>query len=170
MDDLERFQDFLKAQGQKLTQQRETILRRIEQMEEHFSADDLYEVLRKERKGISKATVYRTLALLVEAKLLDALDFERGHLLYERAHGGGEHHDHLVCIRCRRILEFHNEDIERLQEEVAKRYDFHMISHTHHIYGLCGRCQRKERGRDLSSEEVDRPRVRPSRRSRPVTN
>ena len=136
------FQEFLKKQGQKLTQQREAILQRVLLVDEHFSAEDLFELLRKENRGISKATVYRTLSLLVEAQLLDSLDFERGHMLYELHTKGDSHHDHLICITCKRIFEFHNEEIERLQEEVAKRYDFEMVSHTHQIYGVCGRCKR----------------------------
>jgi Fur family ferric uptake transcriptional regulator len=157
---IEQFQAFLKQEGQKLTQQRELILNRVMEIDEHFSAEELFELLRNDNSGISKATVYRTLSLLVDADLLDALDFERGHMLYERHAGGEHHHDHLICITCKRIFEFHNDEIERLQVEVAKRYDFEMVSHTHQIYGVCGRCRRQ------GAEVADQPgRKRRSRRS-----
>lgn len=143
-DEFDTFRDFLKEHGLKLTAQRETILRRTLQIDKHFSAEELFEVLRRENRGISKATVYRTLALLVEANLLDALDFDRGHMLYERATHGEAHHDHLICVRCKRIFEFHCEEIEVLQDQITQRYDFEMVSHTHQIYGVCGRCRRQE--------------------------
>ena len=141
-DRVENFRDFLKGEGLKLTHQRETILRRVLKVDAHFSAEELFDLLREQSSGISKATVYRTLSLLVEAKLLDALDFERGHMLYERATKEA-HHDHLICVACKKIFEFHNEEIERLQEQIAEKYDFEMVSHTHQIYGLCGHCRRK---------------------------
>jgi len=138
-----RFQEFLRERGLKLTQQRLQILERAVAVDEHFNAEELFELLRNDNQRISKATVYRTLALLVEADLLDTHDFERGHTLYERAAHGTAHHDHLICTSCDRVFEFHSEEIEALQDVVAKRFDFKMVSHTHQIYGICGRCQRK---------------------------
>lgn len=134
------FQEFLKQKQLKLTSQREAILKRALRTRKHFSAEELFEALREEKSGISKATVYRTLSLLVEAGLLAEHDFERGHKLYERATHQC-HHDHLICISCQRIIEFQNEEIERLQEEVAERHGFAMISHTHQIFGRCQRCR-----------------------------
>ncbi len=161
-DELERFREFLKQRGHKLTQQRESILRRIQRIDEHFSAEELFEVLRREARGISKATVYRTLSLLVEANVLDAVDFERGHMLYEKA-SQQAHHDHLICVACKQILEFHHEEIERLQEQVARRYDFSMVSHTHQIYGVCGRCRRS--GVDPDEVAAHRQPARPQARA-----
>lgn len=140
---MEYFRRFLKDRGLKLTQQRLTILERALDVDKHFSAEELFEMLRADKQRISKATVYRTLALLVDAHLLDTHDFERGHQVYERAARGKAHHDHLICISCDTVLEFHNEVIEQQQEQVAARFDFRMVSHTHQIYGICGRCQRK---------------------------
>jgi Fur family ferric uptake transcriptional regulator len=140
---LDGFREFLKERGLKLTQQRLTILQRALDIDKHFSAEELYEELRGENRRISKATVYRTLALLVEAQFLDTHDFERGHTVYERAAHGKAHHDHLLCVACDSVYEFHNDEIERLQEEVAQRFDFSMVSHTHQIYGICGRCRRQ---------------------------
>jgi Fur family transcriptional regulator, ferric uptake regulator len=134
------FQKFLRARGLKLTVQRQAILDRAIELRKHFGAEDLYESLRQDTRGISKATVYRTIALLVEAGLLDEHDFERGHKLYERA-SPRAHHDHLICLACGRIVEFHDEQIERIQEQVARTHEFEMVSHTHQIFGVCPRCR-----------------------------
>ncbi len=150
VNEIEVFQEFLREQGQKLTHQRGAILKRILAVDVHFSAEDLFETLRGD--GISKATVYRTLSLLVEAGILDALDFERGHMLYERRNQGEHHHDHLVCLSCKQIFEFHDEEIERLQEIIAQKHDFKVVSHTHHIYGECGSCRREGKS-DASPRE-----------------
>lgn len=156
-EERKRFQEFLRERGLKLTQQRLQILERAVAVDEHFNAEELFELLRNDNQRISKATVYRTLALLVEAELLDTHDFERGHTLYERAAHGTAHHDHLICLGCDRVFEFHSEEIEALQDVVAKRFDFQMVSHTHQIYGICGRCQRQ----GVTQEQVTgRSRVR----------
>lgn len=132
------FEKFLRGKQLKLTGQREAILKRVMRSRKHFSAEELSEALRTDK--ISKATVYRTLALLVEAGILAEHDFERGHKLYERATHQC-HHDHLICVSCQRIVEFHNDVIERLQEEIAARHAFEIVSHTHQIFGRCARCQ-----------------------------
>lgn len=151
MNEADAFQEFLRQRNLKLTQQRRVVLDRTLELRKHFSAEELFEELRAH--GISKATVYRTLALLVEAGLLEALDFERGHKVYERAGREEAHHDHLICLGCNQIIEFHNEQIEQLQTQVARRYDFEMVSHTHQIFGVCSRCRRQ-------GVEVDRAAAR----------
>ncbi|MEZ6184425.1 MAG: Fur family transcriptional regulator [Planctomycetota bacterium] len=143
-DPIETFQRYLRNQGLKLTTQRERIVRRVLKITKHFSAEELFDLLRKERSRISKATVYRTLSLLVEARLLAEHDFELGHKLYEKSHRD-EHHDHLICVACRAIFEFHNHEIERLQEEVAESHDFAITYHTHQIFGTCSEYHRTGR-------------------------
>lgn len=133
------FSTFLRGKQLKLTGQREAILKRVMRTRKHFSAEELFDALKGEKAGISKATVYRTLALLVEAGILAEHDFERGHKLYEKATHQC-HHDHLICVSCQRIIEFQNDEIERLQEEVARRFEFSIVSHTHQIFGRCARC------------------------------
>lgn len=151
------FQSYLRTQGLKLTSQRGTILERVLSIRKHFSAEELFESLRQDTHGISKATVYRTLALLVQAGLLDEHDFERGHKLYERA-SNRSHHDHLICVSCSRIVEFHNDEIEEIQEQVAREHDFEMVSHTHQIFGVCPRC-RREGGGARPRRAATRPRA-----------
>jgi Fur family ferric uptake transcriptional regulator len=142
--DVERFRDFLTGKGLKLTAQRAAILERALRSEKHFSADDLVGDLRA--RGISKATVYRTLALLVAADVLEAVDLlDKGYKLYEKAGGHEHHHDHLICIRCRAIVEFHDERIEAAQADVARANGFQIHHHTHKIYGICTTCAGRNR-------------------------
>lgn len=136
------FSAFLKRKGLKLTDQRRYILARALAEPKHFSAEQLLGDLKRQDSSISKATVYRTLALLVESHLLEAVDFERGYKLYERALGH-MHHDHLICTECGRIVEFHDEAIEKAQAAVAQQHKFDVQWHTHKLYGLCAACKKK---------------------------
>lgn len=137
------FTGFLKTRGLKLTDQRKNILAKALAEPKHFSADQLLQDLKREDRSISKATVYRTLALLVEAQLLDAVDFERGYKLYERAHGHDDHHDHLICTECHTVVEFHDEAIEVAQQKVAAAHQFDVQWHTHKLYGVCADCRKR---------------------------
>jgi Fur family ferric uptake transcriptional regulator len=140
--EIDLFTAFLKRRGLKLTEQRRKTLARALSEPKHFSADQLLSDLHGQDATISKATVYRTLALLVEAQLLDAVDFERGHMLYERAHAH-QHHDHLICTVCHQVTEFHDEAIENAQHEVARAHKFEVAWHTHKLYGVCNDCRKK---------------------------
>ena len=130
----------LKEQGLKLTAQRREAVAQALSRRRHFSAEELYEELKKRETGISRATVYRTLRLLAEHNLLEVHDFDRGYRLYE-SRLGRHHHDHLVCLQCRRITEFENPDIEKEQDRVARQHHFKILSHSHKIYGVCSRCR-----------------------------
>jgi Fur family transcriptional regulator, ferric uptake regulator len=141
--EIEAFRQFLTTKNLKLTAQRKLVFQRIMREDKHFSAEELSEALKRENRAISKATVYRTLQLLVAARLLDQVDFDRGFKLYERTLGH-KHHDHLICVECSLVVEFHDEELEALQAVVVERFDFSILSHTHKIYGLCADC--RERG------------------------
>ncbi len=130
----------LKDRGIKLTMQRRELFEKALLQHRHFSAEDLYASLRQKRAGISRATVYRTLKLLAANQVLDVHDFDRGYRLYE-SRLERHHHDHLICLRCGKITEFENPEIEMEQERVAKSRHFKILSHTHKIYGLCQRCR-----------------------------
>lgn len=126
----------------KLTHPREVIAEKILSAKagEHFSADELWEKLRKTAKGVSKATVYRTLNLLVEKKIVEEHDFGKGQKYYERM-VERPHHDHLICVQCGRIVEFENAEIERLQEVIARESGFKLSYHSHKLFGACPRCR-----------------------------
>ena len=133
------FSEFLDAKDLKLTSQRRTILHQA-MREGHFSAEDLLEFSKKKDPTLSKATVYRTLALLKESNILEEQDFGEGKKLYERA-AGRKHHDHLICIKCGRIIEFENEPIERLQDSEANKHKFRIVYHSLKLFGFCQNCK-----------------------------
>ena len=132
------FSGFLERKDLKLTSQRRTILHQA-MREVHFSADQLLDFSKKEDPTVSKATVYRTLALLKESNILEEHDFGDGKKLYERSQGR-KHHDHLICIKCGRIIEFENEPIERLQNAEAKKHSFKIVYHSLKLFGFCNNC------------------------------
>jgi Fur family ferric uptake transcriptional regulator len=133
------FTEFLEKKSLKLTSQRRTILRQAIEASGHFSAERLLEFSKKKDSTISKATVYRTLVLLKESGILEEQDFGEGKKVYERAQGR-KHHDHLVCIKCGRIIEFENDTIEKLQDQEAQRHQFRIVYHSLKLFGFCRNC------------------------------
>ena len=141
------FGSFLRKRNLKLTPQRARIFERAFATHAHFSADTLYGWLRHEDgPSVSRATVYRTLGLLVTGGFLESLDTGQGELLYEHVLGH-RHHDHMVCVGCGRIEEFYDVEIERLQESAAAKKGFRLAYHNLRLFGTCPACQRKQRNR-----------------------
>ena len=134
-----RFEAFLRTRKLKLTRERLVILAAIFRQEHHFDAESLHADLRTEGGDISRATVYRTLDLLVQAGLVRKNSLGASHANYEAAHED-EHHDHLICISCRQVLEFFRPDLEALQEDVCRAHAFRPVHHSLQIFGLCERC------------------------------
>jgi len=122
----------------KLTRQRENILREFLQ-NEHITAEQMYRLLAKKDPRIGLATIYRTLNLFCEAGLAQARHFGSQTQYDNVAHKG--HHDHLICTSCGKIVEFENQEIERLQEQVAIRHGFAIANHKLELYGLCFHCR-----------------------------
>ena len=137
------FERFLRTRSLKLTAQRRRIFERAFSTHEHFSAERLYGWMKGEDgPAVSRATVYRTLGLLVEGGFLESLDTGQGELLYEHVLGH-RHHDHLVCIDCGKIEEFSDERIEEFQREAALRKGFQLHYHNLRLFGTCAACTRK---------------------------
>jgi Fur family ferric uptake transcriptional regulator len=130
--------DHLARHQLKLTRQREQILTVFLQ-NEHITAEQMYRLLAKKDPHIGLATIYRTLNLFCEAGLAQARHFGSQTQYDNVAHKG--HHDHLICTGCGKIVEFENEDIERLQEQVASRNGFAIKTHKLELYGLCSHCR-----------------------------
>lgn len=139
------FHEFLKSRDMKTTAQRDLIVMEVfSAPHTHFSAEDLLTTARKKDPSISRATVYRTLSLLLESNMLEELDIGKGHKYYEPMFGVS-HHDHLICIDCEKIVEFESPEIEGLQDKIIKQHGFKGVSHTHKIFGYCSECKKKER-------------------------
>ena len=138
------WQSHLLSKGLNTTQQRELIVEYFLRTKDHISIDELLTRVRKKNKKIGYATVYRTLKLLVEAGLAHHRQFGDGQARYEVA---GEHHDHLICTKCNLILEFEDEEIEKLQERIAEKLGgFEVSRHRHELYGLCPKARGIEGG------------------------
>lgn len=148
-DALELFEGFLKRKGLKTTAQRRTMVRRLLERTGHFTAVDVHEGLKDEGESVSLATVYRTLGLLEEAGLLQGHDFDDGQRRYERAHTR-EHHEHVICLDCRAVVEFQSPEIEALQDQVLAQHGFRMVHHSLTMFASCetlrttGTCARRE--------------------------
>lgn len=129
--------EYLRAHKLNTTQQREAIVDSFLRSHEHVSIDELLARVRKKHPKVGYATVYRTLRLLVEAGLASERRFRDGQTRYEVA---GAHHDHLICERCNLIVEFEDDEIERIQEEIAKKLGgFHVLRHKHELYAICSK-------------------------------
>jgi Fur family transcriptional regulator, ferric uptake regulator len=138
----EHLGEYLSGQGLKSTTQRDSILDIFIKAGEHLSAEELYARVKKVHPGIGYATVYRTLKLFAEAGLAQERRFEDGFTRYEHTESD-THHDHLICTQCGTIIEFENERIEALQQDVARKNRFKVRNHKLEIYGLCSACQKK---------------------------
>jgi len=141
---VDRLEAFLRTRGLRLTRQRLAILDAIYATHRHLTTDQLYDLLQKgprtARLKISRATVYRTLALLCEGGFVQALDVGREQgTLYEHTLGH-EHHDHMICLDCGRIIEFSDAQLERAQEAAVRRAGFRSTSHRLNVFGSCARC------------------------------
>ena len=126
--------EYLKTHDFKLTNQRLKIVETIFATREHFTADDLYDLLRSRGENVSKATVYRTLSILAEGGIISAQDFGQGPLYYEPALGAKDHY-HLICTETGKVVEFRNADIEKILEKVAKSRGFSIQSVSVRIFG-----------------------------------
>jgi len=129
---------YLEDHNLKRTRQREVILDAFLAAKGHVSSEDLYQKIREKNPRIGFTTVYRTMKLLVEAGLAEERHFGDGVARYEIEH---EHHDHLVCTMCGKIIEFECELIEKTQNEIASRYGFRILRHRHELYGHCADCR-----------------------------
>ena len=139
---LKRFEDFLRQKELRMTQQRREVLLLAWSTHDHFTAEEMFSWVRKEGGSASRATVYRTLGLLVEGGFLAALERGQGQILYEHILGH-QHHDHMICLSCSKIIEFRNAEIERLQEEECERSGFLMVHHSLTLEGYCAACQQR---------------------------
>ncbi|RMH39795.1 MAG: transcriptional repressor [Deltaproteobacteria bacterium] len=135
-----RWREYLQQNRLNTTQQRELIVDQFLRCRDHVSIEELLAKVREHSAKVGYATVYRTLKLLVDAGLAMERQFGGdGQARYEVA---GEHHDHLICTRCGRIVEFEDAEIEELQERIAERFGFELSRHRHELYGVCADCRR----------------------------
>lgn len=131
---------YLRERGLKLTSERQTLLRAILGSEEHFEPEDLLVSLRQQGIRVGKATIYRTLPLLVDCGILRRAFLGQNRAYYEHCLGSGPH-DHMICTNCGRVIEFDSTDILQLRERLAAAAGFIAQSHRFQIAGICQKCK-----------------------------
>ncbi len=129
---------YLEQHNLKHTKQRDIILTAFLEAKGHVTSDQLYQSVRETNPTIGYTTVYRTMKLLCEAGLAEEHQFDDGVTRYEIEH---EHHDHLVCTRCGKIIEFECRSIESTQDRIAAEHEFLVLRHRHELYGHCRECR-----------------------------
>lgn len=137
-----KFIEFLKSNGAKLTPQRLRIAETVFDTHRHFTAEDLYALVKKREPLVGRVTVYRTLEHLVESGLVVELSIQKGVATYEHVVGHA-HHDHLICVDCGRLDELSSPRLEKVKEEEAKAVGWRPQSHALKIYGHCPVCVSK---------------------------
>ena len=137
-EELETVKAYFKEKALRWTSQRELIVEQAFLTHDHFSAEDLLAMIRDRApdSGVHLATVYRTLQVLEEGQFIEGLDVGRGSRLFEHTLGH-DHHDHVICIDCGRISEFHDDAMEQRKAAAARRLGFEMERHSLRIYGKC---------------------------------
>lgn len=135
------FRRYLRDQGLPVTQQREAVAEVVFTASEHLSVEDIETRLRERGERIGKATIYRTLEMLVKSGLVEEHDFGEGFKRYEHMFGQKHVREHLVCTECGKVAEIASSELVRLQEEEARRHGFLPARYRLQIYGICANCQ-----------------------------
>ena len=158
VEEKEIFLDHIQKAGLRKTAQRDLILEIFLRTEDHLTSEDLYWLVQKQDPSVGHTTVYRTLKLLTEAGLAREVRFGDNKTYYEH-HFNHEHHDHMICAECGKVIEFVSEEIEILQEQMADKFGFKLSHHSLRMWGTCSECQTKT-GDVPTSPSGAQPRVR----------
>lgn len=138
-----KFKRRLVENNYKLTKQRETILETILKNKRwHFTAEELFSAVKKKDENIGLATIYRTLELMENLKIVNILDFNDESRKYE-LYIEEEHHHHLICKKCGKLIEFMDRDIDYFESELEEKYNFKITEHKLRFYGYCEECQKE---------------------------
>ena len=128
--------------GRRRTIGRREVLALINEMEGHFDAQALYDRLKAKGSKVSRASVYRTIPILIESGIIAEVEKTEKHAHYEKV-AERKHHDHLICLGCHKTIEFCSPTLEMLQDEICQHEAFKSVRHTLEIMGYCKKCSRK---------------------------
>lgn len=143
-----RLNEYVSKENLKQSKQRNMIIESFLEMDDHVSAEDLHDYVKSHNQNSGLATIYRTLNLLKDAGLVEQKQFADGKAVFE-VYQPNSHHDHLICVTCDRVIEFENDEIERIQEEVAKKHGLKLTYHRLDLFGECMKesCQYRPDGK-----------------------
>ena len=130
----------LKKEGLRYTQQRQSVWDELCATNDHRDAEEIYLAIRQSGLNVSRATVYRTIDVLVKNKMARKLELGDGRARYEHK-VNATHHDHLICIQCGKIEEFMDEVIESRQDEIVKKFGYKLVRHIHQLFIICSECE-----------------------------
>ncbi|MEZ4415258.1 MAG: Fur family transcriptional regulator [Gemmatimonadota bacterium] len=134
------FSRYLRDRGLPITHQREAVAQVVFTSEEHLSVEEIEHRLRDRGKRIGKATIYRTLDLLVKSKLVAEHDFGEGFKRYEHRLSAEPEHEHLICLGCGDVTEFQSHEMQRIEQTLQAEFGFRPTRHRLEVYGLCAEC------------------------------
>lgn len=158
-----RLETFIARKGMRRTGQREVIVREVFSRDDHFTAEELYDRLHRSNNEISRATVYRTLGLLVEADLLREIDLGDNQTTYDPNFHDKPAHNHLVCIDCGKVVEFEDSHIEVLNDCVTRRLGYKPVRQTLKIEANCEQLRKQGRCQNLIDRRLSGKRLRKKR-------
>ena len=138
----ERLTSYMEQNGLRSTMQRKLVSDVFFRQRGHHSIDEVLALVRERDAGVGYATVYRTMRLLVDCGIAAERHFGDTGTRFEVVQKD-HHHDHLICTECKRIVEFEDDDIETLQDAMAARHGFKLVSHKHELYGICPECAKQ---------------------------
>jgi Fur family ferric uptake transcriptional regulator len=159
----QRLDEFIARKGLRRTGQRELIARAVFSKDEHFTAEELYDRVKRTSPDVSRATVYRTLSLLVEADLLREIDLGENQTTYDPNFHDKPSHNHLVCIDCGQVVEFEDSHIDLLNDCVTRRLGFKPVRQTLVIEANCEQLRQKGRCPNLIASRLSGKRLRKKR-------
>lgn len=134
-----KFTNFLTSKKLRLTRERDEIFQAVLVTKSHFAPDDLFLKMKASGSKVSRASVYRMIPLLVESGLIEEVERVDKHAHYERIPENG-HHDHMICVKCGKVIEFYSETLEGLQNVLCKQKNFKGLRHSLEIHGICKKC------------------------------
>ena len=134
MNHIDQLKNILKTEGLRYTKQRQQVWDEIRISSEHRDAEEIYIAINKNKDlKVSRATVYRTIDVLVKNNLVRKMELGDGRALYEHKIDDG-HHDHIICVETGKIIEFYNEDLENIQENIVKKHGYELVRHVHQLF------------------------------------
>ncbi|KPK22100.1 MAG: hypothetical protein AMK69_20480 [Nitrospira bacterium SG8_3] len=140
-EEIDLFRSFIRRKGLRNTPEREEIVGEIFATDDHFDVDELYLRLRSKGSRVSKASIYRNIPLIMECGLIKEVWHEDGHMHYEPMYGES-HHCHLRCIKCGKVVEFVEEELQVIEKRLAQKHNFLVVDHRLDVVGYCSTCRR----------------------------